>query len=116
MQLGARIQELLTEKGITQRKLAEDLHLNPNTVNGYIRNRRSPDCETASRIAAYLDTSIDYLLGNNCLRRYPAISLSEKENILLSNYRSLDVHDQHVLDQLSVNLCRMNESYQSGRR
>ena len=51
MQLGARIQQLLDEQGIPQYKLAADLHLNPSTVNGYIRGRRLPDCLTLSEIA-----------------------------------------------------------------
>ena len=40
MQIGTRIQKLLTEQGISQCRLAHDLHLNPNTINGYIKNRR----------------------------------------------------------------------------
>lgn len=107
---GTRIEELLYEKGITQRKLASDLYLNPNTVNGYIKNRRSPDCETASRIAEYLDTSIDYLLGNNCLRRYPSVPLNDKENRLVSNYRSLNQQYQYILEELAVSLSRHSES------
>ena len=63
MQLGMRIRKVLQEKHITQRELAAALYLTPSTVNGYIQARRLPDCETLARIAIYLDTSADYLLG-----------------------------------------------------
>lgn len=104
MQLGARIQELLTEQGITQRRLATDLHLNPNTVNGYIRGRRYPDCATLSAIAAYLNTNVDYLLGNSTIKIYPHLSLSANETFLLNNYRSMSPEQKHVLEELSAAL------------
>ena len=63
MQLGIRIRRVLKEKHITQRELAAALYLTPSTINGYIQARRLPDCETLARIAIYLDTSTDYLLG-----------------------------------------------------
>lgn len=107
---GSRIVELLWEKDITQRQLAADLFINPNTLNGYIKNRRSPDCETIGKIAAYLGTSIDYLLGNNCLRHYPAVPLNDHENRLISNYRCLNRHHQRILDELAICLCRNAES------
>ena len=106
----ARIEELLWEKGITQRQLAAALYLSPTTLNGYIKNRRCPDCETASRIADYLGTSIDYLLGNNCLRHYPSVPLNDRENRLISNYRSLNQHNQYILDELAISLCRHSKT------
>lgn len=104
MQLGARIQELLIEQGITQRRLATDLHLNPNTVNGYIRGRRYPDCVTLSAIAAYLNTNVDYLLGNSSLKVYPHLPLNANETVLLNNYRSMSSEQKHVLEELSAAL------------
>ncbi len=101
---GSRIQELLTEKGISQRRLAADLFLHPNTVNGYIRNRRSPDFETANKIAEYLGTSLYDLLGNRSLHLQSDFILNEKEDRLIRNYRLLDSHNRSVLEEMAASL------------
>lgn len=106
MDLGNRIQNLLDEKDVTQRQLAADLHLNPNTVNGYIKNRRFPDCETIARIAAYLDTTVDYLLGNTNFRHCPHFPVSDREGLLLGNYRALNEHGKQTLEEISSSLYR----------
>lgn len=111
MQLGTRIQELMTEKGITQRKLAADLHLNPNTVNGYIQNRRMPDCDTIVKIAIYLDTNIDYLLGITNLKHFPELSLSREECILLDNYRSMSIEHREILTAFSATLQNYSQAH-----
>lgn len=99
---GTRIQQLLDEKQITQRKLASDLNLNPNTVNGYIHNRRSPDCITVVQIAEYLGTNVDYLLGHTSIKHYPELELSEEEGRLLGNYRAMNEDYRQILLSLST--------------
>lgn len=102
MNLGERIQALLEEKQITQRELAEKIHVAPNTINGYIKNRRHPDYATIARIAENLDTSSDYLLGNTSCRYLPHSEASPGEDILLNNYRGLDDHHKQVLVDISA--------------
>lgn len=108
MQVGTRIQALLTEQGITQCRLAYDLHLNPNTINGYIKNRRLPDCFTLSQIARYLGTNVDYLLGNTNIKVYPHLSLDEKETQILNHYRSMNQEQRHMFEELSAALYARN--------
>lgn len=108
MSLGTRIQKLLTAQGITQRELAEHLHLSANTVNGYIRNRRCPDCSTLSKIAMYLNTSVDYLLGNTSVHFHPEYSLTPDEGLLLSNYRAINAERRHLLLEISTSLYANN--------
>lgn len=104
MQIGTRIQTLLTEQDIPQCKLAYDLHLNPNTVNGYIKNRRLPDCFTLSKIAQYLGTNVDYLLGNTNIKVHPHLTLQEDETQILNQYRSLNKEQQHMFKELTAAL------------
>ena len=113
MQIGTRIQILLKQQGITQRRLAADLHLNPNTVNGYIKNRRFPDCITLSQIAHYLGTNVDYLLGNTDIQVYPELALSKPEVRLLNQYRCMDERHQHMLEELTAALCLRNSAAKS---
>ncbi len=103
---GARLTSILAERGLTQRQLAADLYMHPNTLNGYIKNHRSPDCDTIRRIASYLDTSVDYLIGNSCLRTYPQIPLNEQENRIISQFRSLPPGGQQLCQEFITLLCR----------
>ncbi len=102
MSLGERIQELLDEKQITQRELAARLHVTPNTINGYIKNRRCPDCATLVQIAQHLGTTSDYLLGNTASSLLPENNISPGEDILLKNYRALDDNTKLLLEELSA--------------
>ncbi len=66
--IGKRLKELILSKGLSQSKIARDLHYSNNTisniVNGY--NYLSPDM--ASNLSEYLGVSKEYLL---CESDYP---------------------------------------------
>lgn len=50
-----RIKEVLEEKGIKQKWLAEKLDKSYNIVNGYVQNRQQPRLEVLFEIAKILD-------------------------------------------------------------
>ncbi len=58
-----RLKELRKERGISQVKLALDLHMNQNSVSRYETMEREADYETLVKFADYFDVSLDYLLG-----------------------------------------------------
>ncbi len=57
-----RIKEVLEEKGIKQKWLAEQLGKSYNMVNGYVQNRQQPRLEVLYEIAIILDVNPKYLL------------------------------------------------------
>ena len=57
-----RIKEVLDEKGIKQKWLAEQLGKSYNMVNGYVQNRQQPRLEILYDIARILDVSVKELL------------------------------------------------------
>ena len=57
-----RIKEVLEEKGIKQKWLAEQLGKSYNMVNGYVQNRQQPRLETLYEIAKILDVEVKDLL------------------------------------------------------
>ena len=69
MNIGSKLRYLIEEANITQRQLADALHISPSALNGYINQGKEPDYATLVRIADYFHTSTDYLLGhsNICL-------------------------------------------------
>ena len=65
MNIGSKLRYLIEEANITQRQLADALHISPSALNGYINQGKEPDYATLVRIADYFHTSTDYLLGRS---------------------------------------------------
>ncbi len=57
-----RIKEVLEEKGIKQKWLAEKLGKSYNMVNSYAQNRRQPSLEDLYKIAEILNVEAQELL------------------------------------------------------
>ncbi len=57
-----RIKEVLEEKGIKQKWLAEQLGKSYNMVNGYVQNRQQPRLEVLYDIARILGVEVKDLL------------------------------------------------------
>ena len=57
-----RIKDVLEEKGIKQKWLAEKLGKSFNSVNSYVQNRQQPRLEVLSEIAEILDVDIKDLI------------------------------------------------------
>lgn len=57
-----RLKEIRKAKGISQLKLAMDLHTTQNTISRYETGEREPGIAELIRIADYFNVSIDYLL------------------------------------------------------
>lgn len=57
-----RIKEVLEEKGIKQKWLAEQLGKSYNMVNSYAQNRRQPSLEDLYKIAEILNVEAKELL------------------------------------------------------
>lgn len=57
-----RIKEVLEEKGIKQKWLAEQLGKSYNMVNSYAQNRRQPSLEDLYKIAEILNIEAQELL------------------------------------------------------
>jgi len=58
-----RLKELRAGKGLSQRALADELHISKSAVSMYENGTREPDHETTELIADYFNVDIDYLLG-----------------------------------------------------
>jgi len=60
-----RIKEVLEQKGIKQKWLAEKLGKSYNMVNSYAQNRRQPSLEDLYKIAEILQIDIKELIISN---------------------------------------------------
>lgn len=60
-----RLSELCQERGISAYRMCKDTGIQPSIMTDLKMGRRkSLKAETAAKIAAYFDVSVDYLLGN----------------------------------------------------
>ena len=60
-----RLKELRKQRGVTQLRLAMDLHMSQNTISRYETGEREAGYAELIRIADYFDVSLDYLLGRS---------------------------------------------------
>lgn len=99
MKFSTRLENLLEERNLTQKRLSTELHIAPSTLNGYLRRNREPDFATLIKLADYFEVSTDYLLGVTNIRR-PYISngcYDDNEEDLLDTYRALGPQEQSYL-------------------
>ena len=61
--LGERLKELREELGLTQKQVAEKLHLNSVTYLHYEKSQREPPLLVLAEMAMFFNVSVDYLLG-----------------------------------------------------
>ena len=61
--LSERMKEALKAKGMTQKELADKLHVSQVTVGRWVLGTREPDLDTLLRICYYLDEDSNYMLG-----------------------------------------------------
>ena len=64
MTLGAKIKKLRNEKGITQKGLADQLHVTFQTVSKWESDTNEPDIATLKELAKFFGCSLDYLLSD----------------------------------------------------
>ena len=60
---GARLRELLNQKGISQERLKKELPVSGSILYNWVSGKSLPYPSSLIRLAKYLDCSVDYLLG-----------------------------------------------------
>lgn len=91
MNFSDRLRALIEEIDITQKQLANDLHIPVSTLGGYVQGTSEPDFQTLILIASYFHVSTDYLL-DFCTDNIK----SSKENDLLRVFRTLSPDQQDL--------------------
>lgn len=75
----SRLKEMRKNKKLSQIQLAKLLNSAQSTVSGWESGEREPDFNMVVDIAALLDTSVDYLLGNTDNPSPPSKKEQKKE-------------------------------------
>jgi Predicted transcriptional regulators len=64
-----RLRELMEERAVTQKKLADAIGMRPQTVSLYTTGQRAPDVNTLRKMADFFNVSADYLLGRTDVKK-----------------------------------------------
>ena len=97
------LRSLIEERSLTQKKLAQDLHIPVSTLGGYVQGTSEPDFETLRILARYFHVSADYFLN---LSNGPANTRAENE--LLRIFRSLTPELQDIYVEQGKAMIRVN--------
>ncbi|MCJ7836847.1 helix-turn-helix domain-containing protein [Cuneatibacter sp. NSJ-177] len=84
-----RLKTLRRKVNLSQQDLARDIHISREAYSMYENGHRQPPYETLVSLAQYYKVSVDYLLGLTD-QPSPALTLTEEEFKLLSEFRALD--------------------------
>ncbi len=98
MTLGERIKVLQETKNISNKAIAELLHVASNTVSGYVNDKSEMTFESLVKLADLFDVSTDYLLGRTDVPEIP-LRLSEPERRLILELRTLNPDQKAVAAQ-----------------
>lgn len=83
---------------MSQKELAIELGIPISTLNGYINNRREPDCRTLVQIANYFHVSVDHLLQNPFPIKGEPVELSNHDLEFLKLYQKLNPQNKELID------------------
>jgi len=100
-----KLRNLIEERNLTQKKVANDLNIAPSTMGGYVQGSSEPDFETLKRIAEYFNVSADYLLSMKSIN-----CSSSSEDELIRVFRSLTNEQQRIFIEQGKVFIRNNES------
>ena len=105
MKFSNKLRNLIEERNLTQKKVANDLNIAPSTMGGYVQGSSEPDFETLKRIAEYFNVSADYLLSMKSIN-----CSSSSEDELIRIFRSLTNEQQRIFIEQGKVFIRNNES------
>ena len=63
MEFSKRLKEIMAEKGLKQKDIAEMLNIEQANISFWINNKKLPSLDTFYNLCKILDESADYLLG-----------------------------------------------------
>ena len=95
------IKKIREKRNITQIRLSTGIDVSQETISAYESGRAMPSAETLVRIADFLNTSTDYLLGridkDISLKQVINDKVDEDINSLLNNYACLNQEQKRDL-------------------
>ena len=104
--LGARLQELRKQKGLTQEQLAEKLNITNQSVSKWEKDINAPDITLLVELADLFEPSVDYLLGRG--ENKPMVNTTHKSiDQLVFKIRILSADKDRVNINLPLSIVKI---------
>jgi len=103
--MAQRLRDQRRERGLTQAELADRVGVSRSAVAQWETGRTGQLGSNLSRIAAALETGVEYLMFGND-KRAPAQTLQGDELALLRLYRDCEPEDRQILLRTARRLAR----------
>lgn len=97
MEIGKRIHDIRTEKGLTMYRLTQITGISGHHIKGIEEGTRQPTIETLQKLLVPLGLSLAELFSED----KKAVYLSDNEQALLENFRKLDEEKASALLRIS---------------
>ena len=107
MDVALRIRDLMTDRDIKGKTLAQALGLPQSTLSGYLCGSRSIPYDVLVQIADYLQISTDYLLGRTDIPDLPLL-LTKPERRLILDLRTLNPDQKAIAAQNILFMAEQN--------
>lgn len=103
IKIGEKMKQERIEHGLSQKEMAEKLHLSVSTYSNYENGHREPTLEIVNNFCEILKITIEDLIGSSITliqrtRRRKVIS--EEQNTILRKYRCLDDHGKALINTI----------------
>lgn len=106
--VGSYIAELRKDAGLTQKQLADNLHLSKSTISHFEQGLSIPTTTILLSIADYFNVNVDYLLGR-CKSNFKYTTLNEaftnqvSVGSVITRLLKLDQSDRkYILESLKI--------------
>jgi transcriptional regulator with XRE-family HTH domain len=98
MAIGKKIEQLLSEKNMSQAELAEKAEVTRAAISQIIAGKRVPTLPVLRKLARVLSVSIDHLAGGSSKTDVEAVLKNDPKQIeFFRNFQSLDPQIQEMI-------------------
>lgn len=98
MDIVKRVRDLIDDRDMKQRTLADKLDIPYSTMSGYMTDRNRLPLDVIAKIAQELNVTTDYLMGLVDEPERP-LRLSQSEQRMVSAYRTLSKDQRELIAQ-----------------
>ena len=104
MQFHNRFRQLIDDRQIGRKELAEHLNIAYSTLGNYLNGDREPDINMLIKIADLFSVSIDYLVGHPTNQ-----TISDEETRLMHLFRQMPPEHQQMLTEIAKVMTLQNQ-------
>lgn len=98
----------------TQKEIAKELGLSPQTLNNYVNGKTEPSIETLCKLADYYHVTLDYLVGRQFANDIGY--LSQPQQNLLTLIKKLDNNQCSKLEAYIYGLIDAKEEFTNNKQ